>query len=195
MKLIRQLLKPVIMKTRSWITLLLILAAGTSAILLSSCEKLKEATTFKVKYDLPDSRFSIDTSTLLKTEMVLYSQSYPAINIDSIVGKISGLVEKVSFYKLRFSVVTPQSAKINWLNSARVTVSQNGGLPTEIANSGTINPNDNFIDFKVSDTDIYSTVQNPFVITVYGSMNGTIPTLPMEMLMESGIEITVSPLK
>lgn len=171
------------------------MAAGTSLFLLSSCEKLKEATTFKVKYDLPDSHFSIDTSTLLKTEMVLYSQSYPAVNIDSIAGKISGLVEKVTFYKLRFSVVSPEMAKINWLNSARVTVSQDGGLPIDIAISGTINPTQNFVDFKVNDTDIYSTIKKPFVITVYGSLNGNIPNLPMEMLLESGIEITISPLQ
>ena len=182
------------MKTKSRITLLLLLAIATSIFLLPSCERLKEATTFKVKYDLPDSHFTIDTTTLLKTEIVLFSQSYPAVNIDSIAGAGSGLVEKVSFYKLRFSVVTPASAKINWLNSARIALSQEGGMPIEIATSPTIDATGNAIDFQVKDVDIYSTIKKPFIITVYGNLNGTIPTLPMEMLLESGIIITISPL-
>jgi hypothetical protein len=178
----------------SWITLLLLLGLGTSFFLLPSCEKLKEATTFKVKYDLPDSHVTIDSISLLKTEMMLFSQSY-SINIDSIVGSRSGMVERVSFYKLKFSIVTPESAKLNWLNSARVTVTPDDGFPIEIAASGIINAAENFIDFKVNDVDIASTIKKPFTITLYGNPNGIIPTLPMKMLLESGIEITISPLK
>jgi len=178
----------------SWITLLLILGVGISSFLLPSCEKIKEATTFKIPYDLPDSHFTIKSLSDLKTEMMLYSQSYSAINIDSIVGKNAGLVDRVSFYKLRFSIVTPESATINWLTSARVTVTPDGGVPVEIATSPTINATDRSIDFLVKDVDITTTIKKPFIITVYGNLNGIIPTLPLELLMESGIEITVSPL-
>ena len=177
----------------SWISLLLLLGVGTSLVLLQSCEKLKQATTFKVKYDLPDSHFSIDSTSLLKSEMVLYSQSNSAINIDSIVGK-SGLVDKVSFYKLKVSIVTPESAKINWLSSARITVTQQGGVPVEIATSPTINATDRSIDFLCKDVDITTAIKKPFIITLYGNLNGNIATLPMEVLMQSGIEITISPL-
>jgi len=182
------------MKAKStWIILLLLLGVGTSFILLQSCEKLKQVTTFKVKYDLPNSHFSIDSTSLLKTEMVLFTQTNPAINIDSIVGK-SGLVEGVSFYKLKVSIVTPESAKINWLSSARITVMKEGGVPVEIATSPTINATDRSIDFVCKDVDITTIIKKPFNVTLYGNLNGNIPTLPMEVLLESGIEITISPL-
>jgi hypothetical protein len=182
------------MKARStWITLLLLLSVGTSFVLLQSCEKLKEVTTFKVKYNLPNSHFSIDSTSLLKTEMVLNTQSNSSINIDSIVGK-SGLVEGVSFYKLKVSIVTPESAKINWLSSARITIAQEGGVPVETGTSPTINATDRSIDFVCKVVDITTVIKKPFNITLYGNLNGNTPTLPMDVLLESGIEITISPL-
>jgi hypothetical protein len=178
----------------SWITLSLLLGAGILFFLLPSCDKIREATTFKIKYDLPDGRYTIDKSTFLKTEMILFSQNFSAINIDSIVGKHTGLVDKVTFYKLKFSVVTPETATINWLTSARVTVTPDGGVPLEIATSPTINATDRSIDFLVKDVDILTTVKKPFTLTLYGNLNGNIPALPMEVLMQSGLEITISPL-
>ena len=176
-----------------WIPLLLLLGVGTSFVLLQSCEKLKEVTTFKVKYNLPNSNFTLDSTSLLKTEMVLYTQSNSAINIDSIVGK-SGLVTGVSFYKMKFSIVTPETAKIDWLNSAHITVAQEGGVPVEIATSPTINATDRSINFLCKDVDITTIIKKPFNIALYGNLNGNTPTLPMEVLLENGIEITISPL-
>jgi len=183
------------MKTKSRITMLLLMGIGISFFLLPSCDKIKEATTFKVPYDLPDIRYTIDQSSFLKTERELFSQSYSALNIDSIAGSNSGFVKKVSFYKMKFSIVTPESAKINFINSARITLTPDGGLPIEIATAPTINATDRTIDFVVKDVDILEPVKKPFIITLYGNLNGTIPTLPMEVLLESGLEFTISPLK
>lgn len=173
-------------------TFLLILIAGVSIYLFPSCEKIKDAATFKVKYDLPDLNYTIDSLSLLKTEMELYSQSF-SINIDSIAGASNGLVKRVSFYKMKLSIVSPLSAKLNWLNSARITLTPEGESPVDIATSGTINPAENFIDFALNDVDLATAMKNPFIITVYGNLNGTIPDLPMQMLMQSGLEITISP--
>lgn len=197
LKLTHQILNTDFMKARSSrIALFLVLSAGITFFLLPSCGKLKEATTFKIKYDLPDSHYTIDSSILstLKFEMALFSQSYSAINVDSIVGTHSGLVDRVSFYKLKFSVLSPETSKINWLNSARITITSEGGLPVEIATSPTINASDRTIDFLVRDVDVLSTIKKPFVITLYGDLNGKIPALPMEVLLQSGLEITISPL-
>lgn len=182
------------MKIKSLITLTLLLVAGISFAFLQSCEKIKQATSFKVKYDLPDTQFTIDTSTLFKSELLLFSQSNPAINVDSIIGPGAGLVDRVSFYKIKISIVSPESATINWLNSARITVTPEGGIPIEIATSPTINPTDKSIDFVVKDVDIKTTVKKPFIVSLYGNLNGNMPTLPMEVLIQSGLEITVSPL-
>jgi hypothetical protein len=183
------------MKTKStWILLTLLLGFGVSIFLLQSCDKIKEVTTFKVKYDLPDNYFTVDTSTLLKTELLLYSKTYAAINMDSIVGANNGLVDSVCFYKLKFSIVTPETAKLDWINSARVTITPEGGSPIELASSATINELDRIIDFKMNKLDITSPIKKPFVISLYGTLNGKLPTLPMSVLMESGIEITISPL-
>jgi hypothetical protein len=177
-------------------TLFLLSGLAIAFFLLPSCDKLKEITTFKIKYDLPDSHFALDSVSLsaLKSEIALNSQSYAAVNIDSIVGSHAGLVDRVSFYKIKFSIVSPPTAKINWLNSARITVASAGGIPVEIATSPTINPTDQSINFIVSDVDILEVIRNPFVITLYGDLNGNIPTLPMEVLLQSGLEITISPL-
>ncbi len=136
--------------------------------------------------------YTVDSLSFLKTEMELYSQSF-SINIDSIIGANNGLVKRVSFYKMKLSVVSPLTAKLNWLNSARITLTPEGGTPVDIATSGIINPSDNFIDFKINDVDLTSAVKKPFIITVYGNLNGTLPDLPMSLLMESGLEITMSP--
>lgn len=188
------LLNSFVLKATSWITIILLLVVATSSIFLQSCEKIKQATSFKVKYNLPDTQFTIDTSTLFKSEIILFSQSNSAINIDSIIGIGAGLVDRVSFYKIKVSVVSPESATFNWLNSARITVTPQGGIPIEVATSPTINPTDRSIDFLVKDVDITSTVKKPFIVTLYGNLNGNIPTLPMEVLIQSGLEITVSPL-
>jgi len=177
----------------SGIALSLLLGIGISLFLLTSCEKLKEITTFKVKVDLPDGRYNLENITHLKSEQVLFSQT-STINLDSIVGSRNGLVERVSFYKLRFSIVAPETAKLNWLDSARVRVSSDGGAPIDIATSPTINATDSSIDFVVKDADVLKIVKKPFTITLLGNLNGNLPTLPMEVLLESGIEITICPL-
>jgi hypothetical protein len=182
------------MKTQFRITLLLLLVVGISAILLQSCDKIQKATTFKVKYNLPDTQITIDTLTLLKSELVLFSQTNDAINIDSIIGPGAGIVDSVGFYKFIVSIVSPESAKFNWLNSARITLTPEGGAPVEIATSHVINATDRTIDFLVKDVDITASVKKPFIITLYGNLNGNISSLPVEVLMQSGLIITVSPL-
>jgi hypothetical protein len=189
------MLNPDFMKTKfSLMALFLVLGVGITIFLLPSCDKIKEATTFKIKYDLPDSHFNLDPATFLKSEKVLFSHAYSAINIDSIVGTNAKFIDRVTFYKLKFSIVSPESATINWLNSARVTVTPNDGLPVEIATSPNINATDRTIDFVVKDVDILATVKKPFIITLYGNLNGNIPALPVETLLQSGLEITISPL-
>jgi len=179
----------------SLITLLFLLSASLSSIFLTSCEQLQEATTFKVPVNLPDSRYTIDQSSFLKSEMEMFSKSYPAMNIDSIAGSYAGYVKRVSFYKLKLSIVAPESAKLNFLTSARITVIPEGGLPVEIATSPTINANDRSIDFELKDVDILTVIKKRFTVTLFGNPNGTIPTLPMDVLMENGLEFTISPLK
>ncbi|MFN8135886.1 MAG: hypothetical protein U0Z17_11910 [Bacteroidales bacterium] len=183
------------MKAKSWITFILPVVVGIALILLQSCEKLKEATTFKVKYDLPDSRYKIDKLSSLKAEVELFSQPYDAINVDSIAGSSAKFVERVTLYKLKFSIETPETANLNWLNSARVKIAAVGGSPVEIASAPVINPTDRTVDFIVKDTDLLSIIKDPFILTVYGNLNGTIPELPMEVVLQSGLELTISPIQ
>jgi len=183
------------MKSKSWITLFLLAGIGIAFFLLPSCEKLKEATTFKVKYDLPDSRYKIDKLSSLKSEVELFSQSFAAINVDSIAGSNARFVERVTLYKLKFSIEKPETAKLNWLSSARVKIAPAGGSAIEIATAPVVNPADRTIDFIVKDSDLLSIIKTPFVLTVYGNLNGNIPELPMEVLLQSGLELTISPIQ
>ncbi len=192
---IDQVFKPLCMKTKSWITLFLLAGIGIAFFLLPSCEKLKEATTFKVKYDLPDSHYNIDKLSSLKAEIELFSQPYDAINVDSIAGSGAKFVERVTLYKLKFSIEKPETSNLNWLNSARVKIAPVGGTPVEIASAPVINSTDRTIDFIVKDTDLLSIIKDPFILTVYGNLNGNIPALPMEVLLQSGLELTISPIQ
>ena len=183
------------MKTRfTWITIFILLITGTTLILLPSCAKIKDAVKFKVKYDLPDSRFTVDPMTLLKAEHSLYSQTY-TVNIDSILGANKGFVDKINFYKMRLSVVSPDNVTLGWINTARITVTPSGGVPIEIATAPPITSTMRTVDFIVKDTDVSSAMNGTFQMDVYGSVKPPFPTSAFELLFESGIEITISPLK
>ena len=183
------------MKTRfTWITIYILLITGTTLILLRSCAKIKDAVKFKVKYDLPDSRFTVDPMTLLKAEHSLYSQTY-TVNIDSILGANKGFVDKINFYKMRLSVVSPDNVTLGWINTARITVTPAGGVPIEIATAPPITSTMRTVDFIVKDTDVSSAMNGTFQMDVYGSVKPPFPTSAFELLFESGIEITISPLK
>lgn len=179
----------------SRLPVLLFLVAAIAFAVLPSCEKLKDATSFKVKYDLPDSRYKIEKLSSFKAEMELFSQSYAAINIDSIAGSNARFVERVTLYKLKFAVEAPESASLNWLSSARVKITPENGLPIEIATAPVINSTDRTVDFIVKDTDLLSIIQKPFVLTGYGNLNGNIPVLPVELLLQSGLELTITPIQ
>jgi hypothetical protein len=162
-------------------------------VVFPSCEKLKQATTFKVKFDLPEGHFAVDSASLLKSEKILFSQTL-SVNIDSIAGNASGIVKEVHFYKLRFSVASPDWVKLDWLSSARATITPAGGSPINFAPNAVINSADGYIDFQLADKDVLPALKGSFTITFYGTLNGKIPVTSVEVLSESGIEITLSPL-
>lgn len=177
----------------SLITLTLMLGVGILFFLLPSCDKVKEATQIKVKYDLPDRYFTIDSISHLKSEQVLFSESFDA-NIDSITGANNGLLSNVSFYQLRLTVVSPDWVTLNWLNSARITILPEGGAPIEVAKTVSINSTARTVDFEISDLAGASGINGPFLLTVYGDMSGPVPAESLQMLLESGIQVTINPL-
>ena len=182
------------MKSKSaWITLFLLLGAASVFFLLPSCDKVKEATKIKVKYKLPDHCFTLDSLSHLKTEQLLFSESYTA-NIDSILGANSGLLGGISFYQLRLTVVSPDWVTLDWLSSARITVTATGASPIEVATTTTINPLTRSVDFEVKNLDLASSINGPFVLDMYGNLTGPIPAGSIQMLLESGIQVTINPL-
>jgi len=181
------------MRTKSTrITILLLLGVGIAFFLLPSCEKIKEATNIKFKYDLPDVTTSIDSSSLLKTELVLFSSPF-TVNIDSIIGTNTGYLKYISFYKLRFTINAPNLENLDWLSSARATLMSEGSSPIELAPSATINSKERTVDFLLNDVDISSAIRKPFVLSIYGNINGPIPVASVQILVQSGLQITVNP--
>ncbi len=182
------------MKTRfTWITLMVLLVGGSLFTLMTSCDKLQNAADFKVKYKLPNRTFTIDSLNHLKTEQLLYSHSYTA-NIDSILGANNGLLGNASFYLLQMSVVSPDWVTLDWLTSARITITPTGGAPIEVATTTSVNPITRIVNFEVKNIDVASAITGPFVVNLYGNLSGPIPSGSIQMLLQSGIEITVSPL-
>lgn len=182
------------MKTRFLLSSLIV-TLGIVLVLshLSSCDKIKEAVKFKVKYNLPDCDIPVDSATFLKTEMALYSKTL-TINIDSILGANSGKLDSVSFYKIKLWVVSPATVNLDWINSARMTLTPAGGSPIEVATCPSVAPLVRSVDFVVNKVDISSAMHGSFRIDVYGSVKPPFPTRSFKMLLQSGIELTISPL-
>jgi hypothetical protein len=182
------------MKTKfAFSILVLLFAAGFTFFLLPSCDKVQEVTNIKVKFALPDRTFTIDSISHLKTEQNLFSQTFTA-NIDSIIGANEGLLGNVSFYQLQLTVLSPAWVTLDWINSARVTITPAGGTPIEVATTAAIDPLARTVNFEVKNLDVAANVTGPFVLDVYGDLSGPIPTGSVQMLLESGIEVTVNPL-
>lgn len=182
------------MKTKlAFSAFLLLFGVGLVFFLLPSCDKVQEATNIKVKFALPDRTFTIDSISHLKTEQNLFSQTYN-VNIDSILGANQGLLGNVSFYQLQLTVVTPTWVTLNWINSGRITITPAGGSPIEVATTAAIDTLARTINFEVKNLDVAANITGPFVIDLYGDLSGPIPTGSIQMLLESGIEVTVNPL-
>jgi hypothetical protein len=180
------------MKTRfKRISLGLLLGAGTLFFLLPSCDKAKDAAKVKVKYPLPDTYFTIDSLSHLKTEQLLYSVTYTA-NIDSILGANKGTLGNVSFYQLRLTVLSPDWVTLDWIHSARVTITPLAGQAVEVAKITSIDPGARTVDFEISNIDVGANINGPFEVRVYGDIAGPVPTEAVNMLLQSGIEITIN---
>lgn len=181
------------MKTKlTGITLAILMSVGIVLFLLPSCDKLKDAAQVKVKYDLPDTYFTIDSLSNLKTEHLLFSETFTA-NIDSILNANSGSLESASLYVLRLSVVSPQWVTLDWLNSARATITPQGGSPIEVATTVSVNSATRTVEFQAKNLDIASKINGPFLLSIYGDLNGPLPASTIQMLLESGVEIVISP--
>ena len=183
------------MKARfSLITLVVLLVAGMTLFTMQSCDKVKDATAIKVKYKLPDRTFTIDSLTHLKTEQLLYSQTFN-VPLDSILGaNNNGLLGNVTFYLLQATVVSPAWVTLDWVSSGRITVTPANGAPIEVATTTSIDPLTRTINFQVKNLDIASSINGPFTMDMYGNLTGPIPTGSIQMLLTSGIEITINPL-
>jgi hypothetical protein len=182
------------MKTHlSKISLGILIFLGILLYLFPSCEKIKEATATDVKYDFPDAYFTLDSVSLLKAEKVLFSRTFTA-NIDSILDANGGSLQNVKYYVVRLSIVTPSWVTLNWLSSARATITPQGKSPIQIATATNINSLERTVDFTLMNLDVASSVKVPFQLNIYGDMNSPLPVKTIQMLVESGIKLSVSPL-
>jgi hypothetical protein len=182
------------MKTKfTAIAIAIFLGAGV-IFSISSCEKIKEATLIKVQYDLPDQEFTIDSLSYLKTEQVLYSTTITT-ELDSILAEHDGLLNSATVNLLRLTILDPTSLRFDWLNSARVSITPNGGEPFNVATTTSIDQAAQAINFQVTNGDLTEKLNGPFVITVYGDLIGPIPYQQVRMLLETGIEVAIDPLK
>jgi hypothetical protein len=181
------------MKTRILlIALLLMTVAAALTFSLSSCDKIAEATQLKIKHELPDRYFTIDSVSYLKTERILFSETMNA-NLDSIVNSNSGMLGDVNFYLVRLTVVSPAWVNLGWLNSARVAVTPPGGIPFDVATTGTINAANRSVDFVIKNLDQASGINGPFQLTVYGDLKGPLPAAQLYLHLESGVQVTINP--
>lgn len=172
--------------------IVVLISGGLMIFVLPSCEKIKDATRIKVKYDLPNQYFNVDSVSLFKTEKLLFAKSFNT-NIDSIVDANKGSLGDVKFSQIKLSVDSPTWVTLSWLASVRATITPEGGSPIEVATSSSIDANARTIDIIVKNTNIASSVKGPFMLSIYGNLNGPVPAAVIRMLLQPELELSISP--
>ncbi|MEI7501120.1 MAG: hypothetical protein WCK84_11820 [Bacteroidota bacterium] len=183
------------MKTRIFLS---VLAIGLMPVVfLMSCSKIKELTSVDITYKLPRTNFTYTPVTLKSGEQILYS-ALVWINVDSLLsanGISGGAIENSSFSQFSITINTPPEANFGWLQSARVTVSDNAGFssPVQIGivnNNGgtgkkvTLTVNSNNIPFG----------SNGFYLRIYATLTGPLPYQWVQMYFDSELKMTLNAL-
>lgn len=164
----------------------------------SSCEKIKDLSSFDISYPVPKIHFSLDSTTYQpKAEMLLYQRSMD-INIDSIINthKLDG-IENAKFESVLLQIETAGThrATFGWLASGRITVSAKDLNETEVASISEVPANARSIEMEVTNADITSIVKKgSFMLKIYGSIAPPLPIETLDLTLKSNIKMRVAPL-
>ncbi|RLD40872.1 MAG: hypothetical protein DRI86_14475 [Bacteroidetes bacterium] len=171
------------------------------ALFTQSCEKIKDAVSFKVEQDLPDHHFDLDSAaTSSKGENLLY-QAYYEINIDSVFeangidkGKISDGKFKQIIIKVDDSDTQMNFGFLESL-SFRLGDSDNAMEAVTIAAATNIKDGDMELIFDVNDDSVDKYLeQDRFYFFVFGKILKPVPVEQLPLLIKSKIEFQVNPL-
>lgn len=170
------------------------------ALSFSSCEKIKDLTSFDITYPLPDLRFSLDSTTYQpKAEMLLYRGNI-SINLDSIINtyELDG-IEKANFESVVLEIELPDTDRenFNWLSSVRMSVNATDATgETEIASKNDIPANLRIVEMEATHADITPMIkQKSFNLRIYGSIAPPLPVQSLDLVLKSNIKLRVAPLQ
>lgn len=193
------------MKKMKKTSLLALFFAFTAAMVLtSSCEKVKDLTSFNVKIEAPEHRFTLDSAAMpLKSTATetLFTYQMVNVNIDSILqsnGISSATISNGGLTDVVLAIVLPVGTTFDWLSSARAVASltlEGLATGTQIAHTATLAPGSTSVNLVLDNAAITQFINNNnFYIGVYGTLLGPLPSTTVTCTLNSSFTFTVNPL-
>ena len=184
--------------------LALLFAFSATMIFTSSCDKVKDLTSFDVRITAPEHRFTLDSVGMpVKSSMTetLFTYQLVNVNIDSILqanGISSATISNGGLTEVVLAIVLPVGTTFDWLSSGRAVASltlEGLATGTQIAHTAPIAPGSTSVNLILDNAAMTPFINNNnFYIGVYGTLLGPLPTTTVTCTLNSTFTFTVSPL-
>ena len=165
----------------------------------SSCNKVKEITSFDVIYTIPTTTYTYTPSALKSGEELLFSGAIEA-NLDSILqanGFDPGVVGNTQFIECTVSIVQPSAVTFGWLQSARGEISDDPDfIPAyEVGTVVNNDPEATTVVLILNGTNIRPYLGSTFFyFRVFGVLNGPLPAEWVELAINGKLLMHLEPL-
>lgn len=178
--------------------LFIFLSIAPFLLFFQSCQKIKNLAKFDLTLKMPTV-----TVPVLKTDVTNPAEQhfdFPLyINIDSIksahnLGNLT--LENGRLAEAKITITSPSTATLVFLNSARIALFTPVITESQVAHTGTIDPNANSTQMILDEADISPILENQHFIGrfYYVVDNAAIPAPIVYVELTSSVKFTVSPL-
>jgi len=175
-----------------------------AAFLTTSCEKVKDLTSFSVSLPSPEHQFTLDSADYALKSIAsetLFTYQHITVNIDSILnahGVSSATITNGNITNVVVTILLPEDKNFDWLGSARLVAGtdlQTLSAGTQIARTGTIAPGSISVSLILDNAAITNLINNNnFYLGLYGTLLGPLPASQLTLSLNSTLVFTISPL-
>ncbi|PKP27553.1 MAG: hypothetical protein CVU06_01705 [Bacteroidetes bacterium HGW-Bacteroidetes-22] len=175
-----------------------------AAFLTTSCEKVKDLTSFSVSLPSPEHQFTLDSADYTLKSIAsetLFTYQHITVNIDSILnahGVSSATITNGNITNVVVTILLPEDKNFDWLGSARLVAGtdlQTLSAGTQIARTGTIAPGSISLSLILDNAAITNLINNNnFYLGLYGTLLGPLPASQLTLSLNSTLVFTISPL-
>jgi len=180
----------------------LLLTLSLPLMFISACDDVEELVAFFVTVEPDDYNFTVDSTSTSpgKAETVLFQTSF-SFDLDSILEAhevSSGMIGGCWFQRLAVAIDSPAVATFNFVDSFRVTVSNDSlfSTETEVAQIVIVDPAVTIVELNVYNLDVVAMMQGQEIwVRLYGGLPIPIPYPAIYMHLSSRVKLRVEPLE